>query len=152
MTTDLATDLSIYAARYHGDNGINAQPTDHGLLVVQAGEVGCLRMPAPLGQRVADELAHRGLTTPVIVNEASRTWTVLTQRPEREYGLLHDPLFVYRVKRSVLGTQITVPGPDDPARRWHIAPDGHHRLSFELVADITLAQAQAMGRSAAGAA
>lgn len=152
MSTNLDTDLPACAARYHSENGINAQVTDNGFLVVRAGDVGCIRMPALLGQDVASELERRGRATPIIVNEASRSWTVLTQRPEREYGLLHDPLFVHWAKRSVLGTQITLPGPNDPARRWHTTPDGLRRLPFELVADITLEQGEAMGKSAVGVA
>ncbi|MEV0111126.1 hypothetical protein AB0H42_33045 [Nocardia sp. NPDC050799] len=147
-TSVLPTDLSTCVAIYRTEYGIDAQVTDHGRIVVHVGDVGCIRLPAELGEVVADELARQGLSTPVIVDEKSSSWRFLTQRPTA--SPLFDPLFPHHAKQSGYGAEISLPTPGYPGRTWHVEPTGPHRLASEVVVDIALEKAEAMTKSAVG--
>ncbi|WP_051162837.1 hypothetical protein [Nocardia brevicatena] len=141
LPTDLATCVGLYRTEY----GINAEVSDHGRIVVHTGDVGCIRLPARLGEAVADELARRGLSTPVVVDDKSSSWRFLTQRPTA--SPLFDPLFPYHAKQSGYGAEIALPTPGYPGRCWRIEPTGPHRLESAVVVEIALKQAEAMTKS-----
>lgn len=146
---ELPADLPTCLARYRADCGIDAEVTDHGRIIVRAGAVGCIRIPARLGKRVADVLESRDLSTPIIVCEVTASWRFLTQRPSGSE--LFDPLFIYQGKQSGYGAEISLPTPGYPGRTWRVVPTGPERLPSATVVALTLEQAEAMSQSPARA-
>lgn len=139
---NLATCVALYRTKY----GIDAQVNDSGHIVVRTGDVGCIRLPAELGEAVADELARRGRSTPIVVDEKSSSWRFLTQRPTD--SPLFDPLFPYHAKRSGYGAEISLPTPGLPGRRRRVEPTGPHRLESEIVVEIALEKGAMLAKSA----
>ncbi|MGW5383950.1 hypothetical protein [Nocardia sp. NPDC003963] len=138
-TSVLPTNLSTCVAIYRRVHGLDARVTKTWRIVVLTGKVGCIRMPAALGNLVATELQRRGLSTPIIVDTASTSWRFLTQRPTSTP--LFDPLFMHGAKQAGFGAEISLPTPRSASRYWEVAPVGTQRLPSETVVDIALAQA-----------
>lgn len=141
MTTTRTEDIPTRVARYRTEYGIDAQVNDHGRIVVAVGDVGCIRLPAELGKLVATELTLQGLSTPIILDEASSSWRFLTQRPTSP---LFDPLFPYHAKQSGYGAEISLPTPGYHGRSWLVEPTGPYRLESAELVDIALEKAKAM--------
>lgn len=150
MTTivDQSDDIATRLARYRSVHDIDAHITDSGRIIVRAGHVGCIRIPADLGKLVVAELDRRDLATPVIVDDASTSWRFLTQRPASVP--LFDPLFLSGGKQSGFGADISLPTPGRPERRWLVAPTGTKRLPSATVVDVALEQAHQRAKSQVG--
>lgn len=148
MTTYRANNVPARLALYRTEYGIDAHVNDYGLIVVHAGDVGCVRLPAELGESVADELTRRGWSTPIIIDEKSASWRFLTQRPT--ISPRFDPLFPHHAKQAGYGAEISLPTPGFPGRNWRVEPTGPDRLPNADVVDIALEKATAKAKSAAG--
>ncbi|QIS10357.1 DNA-directed RNA polymerase subunit beta [Nocardia arthritidis] len=108
-----------------------------GRIVVKAGVVGGITMPARLGQRVRDELLFRGLAIgPIVAHIRSRRWTFLC-RPDLTVDTdLAVELFRLDVSIVPLGGEIALPSPADSAtayRTWIVPPRDTFRPSAAVI-------------------
>ncbi|WP_433662855.1 DNA-directed RNA polymerase subunit beta [Nocardia sp. CA-128927] len=108
-----------------------------GRIVVRAGIVGAITMPAPLGQRVRDDMLHNRITLgPIISHLRSSRWTFLC-RPDLPNDMtLFAELFRLNVTLVPHGAEIALPAPSDTRtghRHWIVAPRDTFRPSGLIV-------------------
>ncbi|MFI6170251.1 DNA-directed RNA polymerase subunit beta [Nocardia sp. NPDC051052] len=103
-----------------------------GRIVIKAGLVGGITMPAALGQRVRDDLLHRRFTLgPIVAHVRSHRWTYLV-RPDLPNDIRLAPALLHlNVSIVPFGGEIALPSPaDGPAhRQWVIPPRDTFRPS-----------------------
>lgn len=151
MATTLTETAAARCARYITENRfIGAEVDEHQQIILRAGPVDTIQMPRPLGERVRAELLHRGLATPTIENRATGFLTFVTQparmgdpRPVR----ILSQLFKYQAIRTVQGSLVTLPGPDDERRHWVEEPIGEERPDFDTVVSIVLDAAKNLSQA-----
>ncbi|WP_406270337.1 DNA-directed RNA polymerase subunit beta [Nocardia sp. NBC_00881] len=102
-----------------------------GRIVVRAGFVGAITMPAALGQQVRDELAHRRIEWgPIISHVRSGRWTFLIRPDLSDDVRLFAELFRLNVSIVPSGGEIALPSPVDAHveyRRWIVPPQNGFR-------------------------
>ncbi|MFI6172562.1 DNA-directed RNA polymerase subunit beta [Nocardia sp. NPDC051052] len=108
-----------------------------GRIIVRVGMVGAITMPAPLGQRVRDDLLqHRIPLGPIISHLRSRRWTFLC-RPDLPNDMtLFAELFRLNVTLVPPGAEIALPAPSDTRtghRHWIVTPRDTFRPSGRIV-------------------
>ncbi|WP_225729923.1 MULTISPECIES: DNA-directed RNA polymerase subunit beta [unclassified Nocardia] len=104
-----------------------------GRIVVKAGAVGAITMPAPLGQRVRDDLLRRRNTLgPIISHVRSGRWTFLIRPDISDDVQLFAELFRHNVSIVPIGGEIALPSPADAQtgyRQWVVSPRDSFRPS-----------------------
>ncbi|RJO72067.1 DNA-directed RNA polymerase subunit beta [Nocardia panacis] len=104
-----------------------------GRIVVKAGAVGAVTMPAPLGQRVREELLRRRMTVgPIISHARSGRWTFLVRPDIRDDVHIFADMFRLNVSIVPIGGEIALPSPADAQtgyRQWVVPPADTYRPS-----------------------
>ncbi len=112
---------------------------DVGRIILRTGLVGAITMPAPLGQRVRDDLLHNRITLgPIVSHLRSGRWTFLC-RPDLPNDLsLFAELFRCNVSLVPPGAEIALPAPSDAGvRHWVVPPRDTFRPSgFVIVTSL----------------
>lgn len=110
-----------------------------GRIVVRAGFVGAITMPAALGQQVRSELAHRRIQPgPIISHVRSGRWTFLIHPDLSDDVRLFAELFRLNVSIVPRGGEIALPSPVDAHakyRRWIVPPQNGFRPSGSSIVD-----------------
>ncbi|WP_405161842.1 DNA-directed RNA polymerase subunit beta [Nocardia sp. NBC_01499] len=110
-----------------------------GRIVVKAGLVGAITMPARLGQRVRDDMLFRGCPLgPIVAHIRSRRWTFLCRPDVPESVQLCTELFHLDVAIVPFGGEIALPSPADsqtPSRTWIVPPRDTFRPSGAVIID-----------------
>ncbi|WP_280404546.1 hypothetical protein [Nocardia brasiliensis] len=151
MATTLTETVEERCARYIEENRfIGAEVDKHQHIVLRAGPVDTIQMPRPLGDLVREELHRRGLTTPIFETRATKYLTFIT-RPAapgdpRPVHIL-SKLYRFQAIRTVQGSLVTLPGPDEERHSWLEEPVGEDRPDFDIVVDIVLATAKALPKA-----
>ena len=108
-----------------------------GRIMLKAGVVGGVTMPALLGQRVRDDLLFRGCALgPVIAHIRSRRWTFLCRPDLPDDIRLFTELFRLDVSIVPFGAEIALPSPNDslsPCRAWVVPPRDTFRPSAAVI-------------------
>ncbi|MGN2642349.1 hypothetical protein ACTD5D_40500 [Nocardia takedensis] len=128
------------AQRYRREHDLEVRVAAHDhRILLRTGTVTAVQMVGDVGELVWKALSENGLCTPVIVNDDTGCWTMLTGpaadgpvRVERDPAIDHTytpcaltvGLDRSSVIRSITGAEIALPGPDDPVRRWFSPPTG----------------------------
>ncbi|MFI9506302.1 DNA-directed RNA polymerase subunit beta [Nocardia sp. NPDC052566] len=112
-----------------------------GRIVVKAGAVGAITMPATLGQRVRDDLLHKRIALgPIISHARSGRWTFLVRPDVRDDVQVFGELFRLNVSIVPIGGEIALPSPDDARtgyRQWVVPPRDNARPSgLDIVAAV----------------
>ncbi|MBF6167565.1 DNA-directed RNA polymerase subunit beta [Streptomyces gardneri] len=136
--TDPAADTPVSRCRFYRQCGLAAavQP-ELGRIIVPAGRVGAITMPARLGQEVKALMqVRRAALGPIISHPRSKRWTYLV-RPDLpdEVGLFAE-LFRLDVSVARCGAQIALPSPADRSpcfRVWIEPPRDTFRPSGSVV-------------------
>lgn len=104
-----------------------------GRIVVKAGAVGAITMPALLGQRVRDDLLRRRSTLgPIMSHLRSARWTFLVRPDVRDDIQLFAELLRHNVSIVPIGGDIALPSPGDTHtgyRQWVVPPRDTFRPS-----------------------
>jgi hypothetical protein len=149
--------------RYRSEHDLAAHVSAHGQIVLRAGAVDAVQMPRVLGDRVRKLLTDSGLHTSIVESIRTDYLTFLTAAAPRGDARpvhLHTAaqttpsipvtvpktdanLFRLAAIRTVAGSQIPLPGPDDPVRRWLCPPEGV-LADFDRVAALTIAAGSAL--------
>lgn len=93
-----------------------------GLIVVRAGTVGAIVVPAPVATRLRRRLR---LAAPVVIDRDSGSWTFLTGPVAthlRYWGHIKDALDRRGATMVAEGAEVPLPSPTDPSRCWYGAP------------------------------
>ncbi|MCP2315873.1 hypothetical protein SAMN04244553_6255 [Nocardia amikacinitolerans] len=112
-----------------------------GRIVVTAGFVGGVTMPATLGRRVRDEMLFQGgALGPVVDHVRSRRWTFLCRPDVEEDADLRLRLLRLDVSVVARGGEIVLPSPTDTGfRRWVNPPRDTFRPSGARIVALALA-------------
>jgi hypothetical protein len=168
ISTQSSTETAyVMCARYRSENGFDGAEVNHfGRIVVPAGEIDSIQMPAGLGDIVRNELDKRKIRTPIILNERTGYLMFITGaapaddlRPVHMLSIEGDgercvPVTLRRdaglyrnaAIRTVRGVMIPLPGPDDEIRSWLEEPVGRRRADFDTVAEITVSAGDKLAR------
>ncbi|WP_378738815.1 DNA-directed RNA polymerase subunit beta [Nocardia brasiliensis] len=110
-----------------------------GRIVVKAGVVGAITMPAGLGERVRDDMLFRGCPLgPVVAHIRSRRWTFLCRPDVPDDLRLFAELFRLDVSIVPFGGEIALPSPADAraaCRAWVVLPRDTFRPSGAVIID-----------------
>ncbi|WP_067839766.1 DNA-directed RNA polymerase subunit beta [Nocardia lijiangensis] len=110
-----------------------------GRIVVNAGIVWALTMPAALGQIVKTDLQHRQISVgPIISHPRSQRWTFLIRPDLPDEVKLFAELFRLNVSVVRAGGEIALPSPHDQQmnfRRWVEPPREPYRPSGVVIID-----------------
>ncbi|WP_225725513.1 DNA-directed RNA polymerase subunit beta [Nocardia sp. JCM 34519.1] len=107
-------------------------------IIVRAGVVGAIAMPAELGTRVQDAMRHNRRTLgPIVSHSKSGRWTFLV-RPDLSTEDIRLFAETFRINVSVapVGGEIVLPSPADDLsgrRRWVVPPLDTFRPSGAIV-------------------
>ncbi|MRH92930.1 hypothetical protein GFY24_36870 [Nocardia sp. SYP-A9097] len=150
MSTDLTETVAAQRDRYCEENGFTGAHIDrYNQIILRAGLVDAIQMPAVLGDRVRVELSRQLLTTPIIENRLTGALTVLTQAASAEDTrsiFLFSKLYRVQAIRTPKGALIMLPGPADKMRVWLDSPVSTLRPPFEKAVAITLDSANSLPR------
>ncbi|MET9491144.1 hypothetical protein [Nocardia sp. NPDC006630] len=148
MSTALTETVAAQRDRYCEENGFTGTHIDaYNQIILRAGPVDAIQMPAILGDRVRIELSRQLLTTPIIENRLTGALTVLTQAASAEDTrsiFLFSKLYRVQAIRTPKGAMIMLPGPADTMRVWLDSPVGTLRPPFDTAVAITLDSAKAL--------
>ncbi|WP_330233027.1 DNA-directed RNA polymerase subunit beta [Nocardia sp. NBC_00508] len=118
-----------------------------GRIIVRAGLVGAITMPAALGQKVRDDLtAHRTGLGPIISHVRSERWTFLTRPDLPDDVRLFAEMFRLNVSIVPSGGEIALPSPADVKgryRNWIVAPRNGFRPYGSSIVDTVRSCAKA---------
>ncbi|MER7451893.1 DNA-directed RNA polymerase subunit beta [Nocardia beijingensis] len=110
-----------------------------GRIVLRAGFVGAITMPAALGQKVRDDLVHRRIAVgPIISHVRSKRWTFLTRPDLPDDVRLFAELFRLNVSIVPSGGEIALPSPaaaDADYRHWIVPPENGFRPAGSSIVD-----------------
>ncbi|MGY1965545.1 hypothetical protein ACW9HH_14980 [Nocardia gipuzkoensis] len=168
VSTQPSTEIAnLMCARYRSENGFDsAEVNRFGRIVIPAGKIDSIQMPAGLGDIVRNELNERKILTPIVLNKRTGYLMFITSaapaddlRPvhmlETEGDGMHGvPVSLRRdaglyrnaAIRTVHGVMIPLPGPDDEIRSWLEEPVGRRRANFDTVAEITVSAGDKLAR------
>ncbi|WP_040703624.1 MULTISPECIES: hypothetical protein [Nocardia] len=171
QAVDEETDIAAaerMSEQYRDEHDFDTTVSKQGRILLRTGVVEAIQMPRALGVRVLEALDKQGVATPVVENWRTDFLTFLTsaapagdQRPVHLMQRASTPevpaptlevavgLFQVAAIRTVGGTELPLPGPDDPVRAWLRRPTG--RLAefnplAKLTVDIGAAVRQQEGR------
>ncbi len=83
-----------------------------GCIIVPAGRVGAITMPAELGGRVKSHMRTQGISLgPIVSHPHSKRWTFLVVPDVPDENRLFAELFRLKVSVSRFGAQIALPSP-----------------------------------------
>jgi hypothetical protein len=148
--------------QYRSKHDLDVRVTTHGHIVLRTGAVDAIQMPRELGDRVRGSLAESDTYTPIVENVRTDYLTFMTgpaPRGDARPVHLHKAVEanpsaavaartinadLYRLAaiRTVAGSEIPLPGPDDPVRKWLCPPTGV-LADFDRVAALTIAAGSA---------
>ncbi|MGK8512615.1 DNA-directed RNA polymerase subunit beta [Nocardia asiatica] len=135
---DPAADSPASRCRFYRQCGLPAavQP-ELGRIIVPAGRVGAITMPARLGQEVKALMqVRRSSVGPIISHPRSRRWTYLVRPDLPDEVSLFAELFRLDVSVARGGAQIVLPSPADRSpglRVWVEPPRDTFRPSGSVV-------------------
>ncbi|MFI8977234.1 hypothetical protein ACIGO9_30425 [Nocardia asteroides] len=125
---------------------------DNNRINLIAGPVHAVQVCPKLAEPMSEHLRRRGIATPVIDNVQTGWRTFLTSAPSRcdEHPVqFYLPGSDLRAARTVDGTPIPLPTPDDPCRIWRAGPWTVTPALFDRVADLAAAAVRIPPRRAA---
>ncbi|WP_327141312.1 hypothetical protein [Nocardia sp. NBC_01327] len=150
MHTALTESVAAQHDRYREENGFTDTHVDaNNRIILRAGHIDAIQMPAALGDRVRIELSRQLLTAPIIENCCTGCLTILTNgAPAEDTRSIYLFSKLYRVQaiRTPKGALIMLPGPADKVRVWLDAPIGTFRPPFNTAVAITLDAAKTLPR------
>ncbi len=149
MSTFAIRSAPEMCACYRVEHGFDAHVDEHGQILLRTGSIDAVQLPIELAERVFRELMRRDLPTPVIANNRTDFWMLLTQgaRPAERSVPRFGALYRHRVLMTSAGALITLPGPDDRFRYWEVPPHGTCRPPFNDVVEVTLRLAHSLPES-----
>lgn len=136
--SDPLADTPVSRCRFYRQCGLAAavQPED-GRIVVRAGRVGAITMPARLGQKVRTLMQdRRSALGPIVSHPRSRRWIYLVRPDLPDEVRLFAELFRLDVSVARGGAQIALPSPADRSasfRVWIEPPRDTFRPSGSVV-------------------
>ncbi|WP_159922425.1 MULTISPECIES: DNA-directed RNA polymerase subunit beta [Nocardia] len=141
---------------YRRECGLPAviDPPELGRIVMRAGSVWAMTMPARLGQAVKAHMQSRGVALgPVVGHPRSGRWTFLIQPDLPDDVRLFAELFRLDVAVARAGATIALPSPTASVgaiRRWIVPPRSGFRPSGAVVVEAVRAWADQMPRTRRG--
>ncbi|MCC3327927.1 DNA-directed RNA polymerase subunit beta [Nocardia abscessus] len=129
-------------------------PPELGRIVLRAGSVWAMTMPARLGQAVKAHLQSGGVPLgPIVGHPRSGRWTFLIRPDLPDDGRLFAELFRLDVAVAGSGATIALPSPTASVgaiRHWIVPPRSSFRPSGGVVVDAIRAWADQMPRTRRG--
>ncbi len=119
--------LQEHCESYQTEHGLNAvvDPARHRIVLLVAGIIGAVTMPAGLGRQVLAGLRVRMLAGPVIDRPTTARWTFITG-PGHELGQTASAeLLRLRVSVALVGDELALPSAEDDELgllRWENPP------------------------------
>jgi hypothetical protein len=141
---------------YRRECGLPAvvDPPELGRIVMRAGSVWAMTMPARLGQAVKAHMQSRGVGLgPVVGHPRSGRWTFLIQPDLPDDVRLFAELFRLDVAVARAGATIALPSPTASVgaiRHWIVPPRSGFRPSGAVVVEAVRAWADQMPRTRRG--
>jgi hypothetical protein len=124
VTTLLDSTLELRCAQYRREFHLPASidPTSRHILLEIGPRYGAITMPADLGERVQQRLAHVDRTGPVVHHPRARRWTFITgpARPDMPTTAVSAELFRLYATVACTGSQVVLPSAKDERTGYRI--------------------------------
>ncbi len=140
MEREPYSDTPVSRCRFYRrecDLPANVDPPELGRIVMQAGHVWALTMPAELGQKAKAHMESRGSAIgPIVLHPRSNRWTFLIRADLPEDDRLFAELFRNNVQVARTGATIALPSPTAESggvRQWIEPPRNTFRPSGQVV-------------------